>query len=152
MVSVTNLGQTRECLSKAPVVLGVLVGHFVELGLVSFELLDVVNEVNWLLEELEVLGVNKVAELVLNLDNELDGIKRVKTVVGKGTVEGKGSLARRAEVVSYDGEHVLLDLVAVGEHSDFCSACCFHSWSSAVFSLPALRMAIELESRPSSWR
>ena len=52
-----------------------------EFSLVGLHLGDEVNEVLGFLELVEVLSINNVAELVLNLDDQLNHIKGVKTVL-----------------------------------------------------------------------
>ena len=83
MCSVTHAWETWECFLEAEFVLGTLVWELIEFLLVSLHLLDEVNKMAWLLELLEVLGINKVAKFILNSDDKLDGIKRIKTMIGE---------------------------------------------------------------------
>ena len=64
-----------------------------------------------LLELLEVLSIDHVAEFVLNANDELNDVERVETVISEGGIEGNAGLAGGAEVVLGDGHYVLLDLV-----------------------------------------
>ena len=111
-----ELGETGESLLGVELVLGVLMGHAVELLLVSLDMLDEVNEVAGLLELLKVLGINKVTELILNADHKLNGVEGVKTVVGEGAVKSNAGLLGGAEVIADDGENVLLDLILGRKH------------------------------------
>ena len=54
----------------------------VELFLVAFHLFDEVYEMERLLELLEVLSINHVAEFVLNANDELNDVERVETLLG----------------------------------------------------------------------
>ena len=61
----------------------VLMRQLVELSLVRLKLRDEVDEVLGFLELVQVLGVNHVAELVFNLDDELDDVEAVEAVLGE---------------------------------------------------------------------
>ena len=93
----------------------VLMRQLVELSLVRLKLGDEVDEVLGFLELVQVLGVNHVAELVFNLDDELDDVEAVEAVLGELGVKGDLGLLGCAEVVLDDAENVLLDLVVVLE-------------------------------------
>ncbi len=52
-------------------------------GLVSFHLNDKVHEVLWLREKFQILSINQISKLVLNLDDKLNNIETVKSVVSE---------------------------------------------------------------------
>ena len=93
------------------VVFVVLVGELVELSLVSLELLDEVHEVTGFLKFLKIFSIDHVAELILNTNDEFNGIKRVEAVVCESGVEGHTGLLGGPEVVANNRKHVLLDLI-----------------------------------------
>ena len=53
---------------------------------------------SWFVEQFKLLGVDEVTEFILNLDNELDDIKTVKTVIGESTVEANTSFFGCSEI------------------------------------------------------
>ena len=109
-------GEAGEVLLDLEVLVDAIVGQAVVLGFVSLHLGDEVHEVLGLGEELELLGVDQVAELVLDLDHQLNNVEAVKTVVDEGALERNRGLLGRSEVALYEREHVLLDLVVGLEH------------------------------------
>ncbi len=64
-----------------------------------------------LLELLQVLGVNHVAKLVLDADDQLDHIKGVKTMAAEFGIETNSCLSSRSEVVLGNRDDILLNLV-----------------------------------------
>ncbi|TNV75891.1 hypothetical protein FGO68_gene15911 [Halteria grandinella] len=77
---------------------------------------DEVHEVLGLGELVQVLSVDHVAELVLNLDHQLDHIEGVEAVLSEGGLEGNLGLLGGAEVVLHNADHILLDLIVVLEN------------------------------------
>ena len=71
----------------------------VMLGLVGLHLDDEVDEVLWFREELELLGINEVAKLVLNLDDQLNHVETVEAVIREVGVQGDRGLLGRSEIV-----------------------------------------------------
>ena len=108
--------ETRESSAEREVSMDALGGEVVELSFVGLHLGDEVNEVLGFLEFVEVLSINNVAELVLNLDDQLNHIEGVKTVLLEIGFKGNLRLLGGAEVVSHDAENVLGNLVVVLEH------------------------------------
>ena len=74
---------------------------------------DEVYEVLGFSEFIEVFSINHVAKLVLDLDNQLDNVEGVETVVLEGCLEGDLGLLCGAEIVLYDAEDILSDLIVV---------------------------------------
>ena len=85
------------------------------LSLVSLHLGNEVDEVARLGEKLELLSINKIVELILDLNDELDDVKTVETVVHERRVESHRGLLSSSEIALAHVEHVLLDLVAGAE-------------------------------------
>ena len=101
--SVGDKRNAREGLLEAELPLGVGTHrHPVELLLVALHLLDKVDEVAGLLELLEVLSIDHVAELILNADHKLNDVERVEAVSAKLRIEGDRGFAGGAEVVLGD--------------------------------------------------
>ena len=86
------------------------------LSLVGFHLGNEVDKMFWLFEELELFGIDKIAEFVLNLNDELNNIKRIKSVIAEVALEGDGSLLGSSEIVLEDTEDILLNLVIALEN------------------------------------
>ena len=103
--------QTREDGVLREVGVDTLVRKSVVLFLIGLHLGNEVDEVLWLREKLELLGIDKIVQLVLNLDYQLNHIQAIETVVFKLAVEGNASLLGSAEVILSDREHVSLNLV-----------------------------------------
>ena len=74
----------------------------VVLGFVGLHLHDEVDEVLWLGEELKLLGIDKVAELILNLDDQLDDVETVKSVIGEQRVNTNRCFLGCSEIVLND--------------------------------------------------
>ena len=92
-------GNSREGSFEIELDLSAILGKTVEFRFVSLHMFDKVDEVAGLLELLQVFGVDRVSKLILNADDQLDGVKRVKTVVFEMRIKLKAGLHRRAEVV-----------------------------------------------------
>lgn len=105
--------ETGEGSAERDVSVDAFVRESVELALVGLHLSDEVNEVLGLSEFIQVLSIDHVAEFILNLDNKLDDVEAVKTVVLEAALEGDLCLLGGAEVGSHDAEDVLLNLVVV---------------------------------------
>ena len=73
--TVGDEGDAGESLLEAERPLGVILRHSVELFLVAFHLFDEVYEMERLLELLEVLSIDHVAEFVLNANDELNDVE-----------------------------------------------------------------------------
>ena len=98
------------------VIFVVLVGQLVELCLVRLELLDKVHEVARFLEFLKVLGINHVAKLILNANDEFDCIKWVQSVACEKGVEVNTSFFGGSEVVANYRKHIFLNLILAWQH------------------------------------
>ena len=105
--------ETRESSSERKVSVDALGRKAIELCLIGFHLGDEVNEMLGLGELVEILGINNVTKLVLNLNDQLNHIKGIETVVLKLRVEGYLCLLCGAEIVLYDAEDILSDLIVV---------------------------------------
>ena len=114
--SVTQRWESWEVLLKVEILVDALGWESLVLGLVGFHLSNEVDKMFWLLEQLELLSVNKIAKFILNLDDKLNNVKGIETVVAEVTLEGDGSLLGSSKVVLEDREDVLLDLVVALEH------------------------------------
>ena len=57
------------------------------LSFIGFHLRNIVHKVSWFVEQFKLFGVDEVTEFILNLNNELDDIKTVKTVIGESTIK-----------------------------------------------------------------
>ena len=68
-------------------------------SLVSFHLGNIIHEMLWLFEEFQFLSINKVAKFIFNLDNKLNSIKTVKTMISKIAIKGDRSLLGSSEVI-----------------------------------------------------
>jgi hypothetical protein len=108
--------ETRESSAEREISMDALGGEAVELSLVGLHLGDEVNEVLRFLELVEVLSINNVAELVLNLDDQLNHIEGVKTVLLEFGFKGNLCLLGGTEVVFHDTENILGNLIVVLEH------------------------------------
>ena len=108
-------GESGESSTQGKLGVVALVGESVELGLVCLEVVDEVHEVLGLGELVQVLCVDHVAELVLNLDHELDHVEGVEAVVGEAGFEGDLCLLGGAEVVLHEADNILLNLIVVLE-------------------------------------
>ena len=58
-------------------------------GLVCFHLANKVHEVLWLGEKLKALSVNKVTKFVLNLDDKLNSVETVKSMISEVCIKIK---------------------------------------------------------------
>jgi hypothetical protein len=87
-----------------------------ELSLVSLHLSDEVDEVLGLLELVKVLSINNVAKLIFNLDNKLNNIEGVETVVLELGIKSNLVLLGGTEVVLDDAKDVLGNLIVVLEN------------------------------------
>ena len=97
--SVAEGWKTWEVLLDFEVLVNALEWLSLELGLVSLHLGDEVHEVLWFFEQFQLLGVDKVAQLVLNLDHELDHVQTVEAVRLEGGIERDGGLLCSSEIV-----------------------------------------------------
>ena len=110
-------GQSREDLISGEVFVDALVRQSLVLFLVGLHLSNEVDEVLWLGEKLELLGVDQIvqlpltARLVLDLNDHLDDIQAVETVVLELAVHAHACLLSGAEVVLNHGQNVSLNLV-----------------------------------------
>ena len=93
-----------------------LVGKAVLLCAVGLHMSDEVDEVAGLNKLAQVLGIDHIAQLVLDLDHELDRVQLIHTMVQQHRVQGQRCLLCASEVVPDDGENVLLDLLRVFEY------------------------------------
>ena len=105
-----------EMLLHVEVLVDTLMWESLVLSLVGLHLGNEVHEVLWLLEELQLLGVDKIAKLVLNLDNQLNHVKLIESVVAEVAIEGNAGLLGGSEVVLEDAQHILFNLVVGLEH------------------------------------
>ena len=114
--SVTQRWESWEVLLNIEILVDALGWESLVLGLVGFHLSNEVDKMFWLFEQLELLSVNKIAKFILNLDDKLNNVEGIETVVAEVALEGDGSLLGSSKVVLEDRKDVLLDLVVALEH------------------------------------
>ena len=81
------------------------------LSFIGLHLRDEIDEMLWLFKELQFFSIDQVAKLILDLDNQLNSIETIKTVVSKIAIEGNASLLSGSKVILDHGEDVLFDLI-----------------------------------------
>ena len=74
-------------LLEAEISVDTLVWESVVLSLVSFHLGNKVDEMLWLLEEFKLFGIDQISEFIFDLNDELNNIETIKSVVSKVRVE-----------------------------------------------------------------
>ena len=112
----TQTWESREVLLDVEIFVDALAWQSLVLRFVCFHLGDEVDEVLRFLEKFQLLSIDQVAKLVLNLNNELDHVQGVQTVVAEVAIEGDASLLGSSEVVLENAEDIFLDLVVALEH------------------------------------
>ena len=109
VISFTLLGEpwnSWECSLKTNVSLSSINWELVEFLLIGFHVLDEVDKVAWLSEELKILSINHVTKLILNLNDQLNGVKRVESVVSKGAVQSETGFLGASEIVFDNGKDI----------------------------------------------
>ena len=76
-----------EMLLEAEIFVDSLVWESVVLGLVSFHLSNKVDKMLWLLEEFKLFGIDQISEFIFNLNDELNNIETIKSVIGKARIQ-----------------------------------------------------------------
>ena len=66
---------------------------------------------SWFVEQFKLFGVDEVTEFILNLNNELDDIKTVKTVIGESTIKVDTGFFGGSEIALNKWQNVFLDLI-----------------------------------------
>ena len=103
--------ESWEVLLNVEILIDSIMRESLVLGLVSLHLSNEIDKMLRFLKKLKLFSVNKIAKLVFNLDDQLDHVKGVQTVVSEVAVEGNACLLGGSEVVLENGEDVFLDLV-----------------------------------------
>ena len=67
-----ELGEAGEQMVLAEVGVDTVGGVSTKLGSVGLHLRDIIHEVSWLGEQLQLLGIDHITELIFNLDNQLN--------------------------------------------------------------------------------
>merc|ERR1711967_49713 len=88
-----------------------LVRQSLMLSLVCFHLNNEVYKMLWLREELKLLGINEVSKLILNLDNQLNNIETVETMVGECRFKGHRCFLSGSEVALHNREHIFFNFI-----------------------------------------
>ncbi len=82
--------KTWECLIdvflKVKVSMDTLVWKSIVLLSVTFHLSDVIDEVFWFLEKTKLLSVDQVTQFIFDLDDELNDIKTIESVIGEADI------------------------------------------------------------------
>ena len=99
----TKRWETWEMFLDLEVFVNSLVWQSLVLGLVGLHLRNEIDKVLWLFEKFKFFCVNEVSKLIFNLDNELNHIETVKTVISEIAVEGDLSLFSGSEVALNQG-------------------------------------------------
>ena len=89
-----------------------LVWQSLMLGLVCLHLHNEVHKMLWLGEEFELLSIDKVSKFILNLNNELNNVEAIESVVGQRRLEGDGCFLSGSEIALNNGQHVLFNFIA----------------------------------------
>ena len=85
------------------------------LSLIGLHLRNEVDEVSRLGEEFELLGINKIVELIFNLNHQLDDIKTIETMVRQLRIKSHRSLLSSSEIALAHVENIRFNLVAGAE-------------------------------------
>ena len=88
-----------------------LVRKSLMLSFIGLHLRDEIDEMLWLFKELQFFSIDQVAKLILDLNDQLNSVKTVETVVSEIAIEGDASLLSGSKVILDHGEDVLFDLI-----------------------------------------
>ena len=86
-------------------------GESVVFSFVCLHLRNIVHKVSWLMEQFKFLRINKVSQLIFNLNYQLNNVQAVKSMVSQFAIEGDTGLLGSSEVASHKWQHILLDLI-----------------------------------------
>ena len=80
-------------------------------SLISLHLSNIINEMLWLFEEFQFFSINKVSKLIFNLNNKLNSVETVKTVVSEIRINSDTSFFGGSEVILNHRQDVLLNFI-----------------------------------------
>ena len=76
-----------------------IVWESIVLSFICFHLRNIVDEMSWFMEKFKLLSIDEITEFILNLDNEFNNIKTIKTVVSECRFKSNSSFFGCSEVV-----------------------------------------------------
>ena len=107
----SQAGQTWEVLLQVEVFVHALVWQAVVLAAVRLHLRDEVHEVLGLREELQLFSVDQVAQFIFDLNDQLDDVEAVQSVVFELGVQGDRCLLGGPEVTLDQREDIVFNLI-----------------------------------------